>query len=109
MKTGIGAVVAAIVASACCLGPVVLTSIGAGALVASAVNLEAYRPLFLGLTAVFLTIGFYKAYQPARGEACAPGGSCAPSTKRAPKILLWATAVLAVLAATFPYYGRFLI
>ena len=109
MKSGIGAVVAALVATACCLGPVVLTSIGAGALVASAVNLDPYRPLFLALAAVFLARGFYQAYRPARGEVCAPGGSCAPSTKGASKRLLWVTAVLAVLAATFPYYGRLLI
>ncbi len=79
------------------------------AMVASAVNLDSYRPLFLALTAVFLGRGFYKAYRPGRGEACAPGGSCAPLTKGASKMLLWVTAVLAVLAATFPYYGRFLI
>ncbi len=109
MTSGIGAVVAASVASACCLGPVALTSIGAGALVSSAVNLDPYRPLFLGVTGALLAVSFYTTYRPARGKACASGGSCAPSTKRASKILLWVTAVLAVLAATFPYYGTFLV
>lgn len=109
MKAGIGAAVAAILASACCLGPVALTSIGAGALVASAVNLELYRPGFLGLTAVFLAIGFYTTYRPGRGEGCAPCGSCVPSAKRASRMLLWVAAVVAALAATFPYYGTFLL
>lgn len=109
MKAGIGAAVAAILASACCLGPVVLTSIGAGTLVASAVSLHPYQPLFLGLTAMFLAIGFYTAYRPGRGAACAPGGSCVPSAKRASKMLLWVATVVAALAATFPYYGTFLL
>lgn len=47
MKTIVGSEITAVAASACCLGPVVLSAIGAGALGAAAVKLEALRPLFL--------------------------------------------------------------
>lgn len=63
MKTVIGSVVAATVASACCLGPVVFSVVGVGALGAAAVRLEPLRPLFMGLTAVLLAGAFYVTYR----------------------------------------------
>ena len=44
MKAAIGGMGAALVASACCIGPVAFSLIGVGALGASAVKLEPYRP-----------------------------------------------------------------
>lgn len=108
MKTVIGSVVAAVVASACCLGPVLLSALGAGALGAAAVGLEPYRPLLLGLTLVLLGGAFYVTYR-STGEVCAADGSCAPSSKRTAKIVLWVAAVLVVLLATFPYYVGWLV
>ncbi|MBI2835807.1 MAG: mercury transporter MerT [Acidobacteria bacterium] len=108
MKVVVGSVVAAVAASACCLGPVLLTMIGAGALGAAATSLERYRPVLLGLTVALLASAFVVTYRPGR-EVCAADGTCAPSTTRRAKIVLWAATVLVVLLATFPYYVNWLL
>src|SRR5260221_5712842 len=69
----VGSVLGAILASACCLGPLILGAIGAGSLGAAA-TLAPYRPWFLVLTAGLLGVGFYLAYRPVRQEACGPDG-----------------------------------
>lgn len=43
MKAAVGGIAAAVVASACCIGPVAFSVIGVGAFGASAVRLEPYR------------------------------------------------------------------
>ncbi len=58
MRSPIGAVLAAVAASACCLGPVVFTAVGSGALAAASTKLTAVRPVFLALTVVLLGAGF---------------------------------------------------
>lgn len=108
MKTAIGVIGAAVAASACCIGPVVFSLLGAGALGASAVKLEAYRPWFLGLTLVMVGAAFYGAYRPAANENCAADGACMPGSKRAAKIMVWIAAALAVLLVAFPYYIGYL-
>ncbi len=47
MKTAVIAVLAAAVASACCIGPVVFVILGAGAFGGSLAVLEPYRPMLL--------------------------------------------------------------
>ena len=55
------AVVATVAASACCLGPLVLLGLGiSGAWISRLTALEPYRPLFIGLTLVFLGYAFYR-------------------------------------------------
>jgi mercuric ion transport protein len=108
MKAAIGVIGAAVAASACCIGPVVFSLLGAGALGASAVKLEAYRPWFLGLTLVLVGAAFYSAYRPAANESCAADGTCAPGPKRAARIMVWIAAALAVLLIAFPYYIGYL-
>jgi mercuric ion transport protein len=101
-------VLTAAAASACCLGPVVLSAFGAGAPGAAASRWEPYRPFFIGLTLLLLGAGFGFAHRPS-GEACAPDGTCAPPSKRAMKIVWWIAAVLAVLLLAFPYYLGWLV
>jgi mercuric ion transport protein len=108
MKTAIGAIGAAVAASACCIGPVVFSLLGAGALSAFAVKLEVYRPWFLGLTLVLVGAAFYSAYRPAANERCAADRTCTPDSKRAAKIMVWIAAALAVLLIAFPYYIGYL-
>lgn len=107
MKTVVGSVVAAVAASACCLGPVLLSVVGAGALGAAATSLERYRPVLLVLTAVLLGSAFVVTYRP--GRASCADGACAPSSKRTAKTVLWVVAALVVLLATFPYYVNWLL
>ncbi len=80
MKTALGVIGSAVATSACCIGPVVFSLVGAGALGASAVKLEAYRPWFLGLTLVLLSVAFFSAYRPAASASCAADGTCTPGS-----------------------------
>ena len=76
-----GSVFAAIVASFCCILPIVFALTGFSILSASALS-DVWRPYLLGLTFGLLGLGFYFAYMP-RKEQCAPGSACAmPVTKR---------------------------
>lgn len=107
MKAIIGSVTAAVAASACCIGPVLLSGIGAGALGAASTRLVAYRPWFLALTVVLLGTAFVATYH--RQPAVCSDGTCAPSSRRTAKIVLWLAVVLVGLLATFPYYVNWLI
>lgn len=101
-----GGVVAAIVASVCCLGPLVLVTIGiSGAWISNLSALEPYRPVFIGVALVFMGLAyrqiFIKVWQP---EDCAPGTLCSlPETNRVYKVIFWGVLVLVLLALVFPY------
>jgi mercuric ion transport protein len=67
---------AAILASACCLGPLVLVTIGvSGAWIANLSLLEPYRPIFIGVALVALFFAGRRIFRPV--EACKPGEVCA--------------------------------
>lgn len=107
MKMIVGSVVAAMAGSVCCIGPVVAAAIGAGALGAASTQFEPYRPWFLGLTAILLGAAFATTYR-RQGPQCADG-SCAPSSRRTAKIVLWIAVVIIGLLAAFPYYVEWLV
>lgn len=109
MKTQAGAVVAAVGASACCLGPVLFSLLGAGALGAAAVRLEPFRPIFMALTGALLAAGFYVTYRRPAEIACGPEGSCPPASSRNARIMLWVWTGVVILLVTFPYYVEWLI
>ncbi|MBI5711727.1 MAG: mercuric transport protein [Candidatus Eisenbacteria bacterium] len=78
-----GSLVTGLLASACCIGPLLLGAVGLGSL-GFAAALAPLRPWFLGLTVALLATGFWLAYRPQRGEACAADGACArPPGRRA--------------------------
>ncbi|HEY9099419.1 MAG TPA: mercuric ion transporter MerT [Thiobacillus sp.] len=100
----IGGVIAAIAASLCCVGPLVLVMLGiGGAWVGNLAVLEPYRPYFLGAAIIALFFAWKKIYHdPA--AASTPGSLCAmPQTNRIYKVLFWIVVVLVVLAVVFPY------
>ena len=101
----VGSLLAGLLASACCLGPLVLGVLGLSSLGLGAA-LAPLRPWFLGLTATFLAIGFYFAYRPRRVEACAPGEACAkPVSRRNQRVGLWVVTAAAALLASYPSWG----
>ena len=94
----VGAVVAALAASACCLVPAVLAIVGvSGAGVAS--TLAPYRPLFLALTAVAIAAGFWFAYRRMPADECGCG---TPRSRRRTRIGVWLSALLALGFAGYP-------
>lgn len=96
-----GALLAALAASSCCLGPLVLAALGVGG--AGALGaLSAYRPYILIVTAALLGGGFYLTYRRPRsvdGDAC---GCERPRASRAGRVGLWIATVLVVLFASAP-------
>ncbi|MHB1142331.1 MAG: mercuric ion transporter MerT [Sulfuricaulis sp.] len=98
---------AAILASTCCLGPLVLVSLGlGGAWVSNLTALEPFRPWFLGAALVALFFAWRRIFRPA--VACKPGEVCAvPATRRAYKITFWAVAALVAVGIGFPYMAPF--
>lgn len=100
----IGVILGALGASICCIGPLILLALGAGgAYVGNLTALEAYRPYFMGVTAIFLGLAFYRVYRKPK-EECAPGSLCAkPRAHRLNKISLWSATLLAVALLSFPY------
>ena len=60
--TSLGSVLSALLASLCCIGPVVFALIGAGSLGFAAV-FEPYRLYLLALTVLFLGTAFYFTYR----------------------------------------------
>src|SRR5260370_29712699 len=94
---------AAVLAAACCLGPLVLVSIGlGGAWLANLQLLEPYRPIFLGGALVALFFAWRRIYRPV--AACKPGEVCAlPKAKRVYKAIFWIVAPLVLVALIFPY------
>ncbi|MEJ7932600.1 MAG: mercuric transporter MerT family protein [Roseateles asaccharophilus] len=96
---------AAVGASACCAGPLVLVLLGiGGGLGSRLVALERYQPYFIAATLAFLGFAFYRLYvQPAR---CAPGDACAiPATRKRQKAIFWVVSVLAVGLMSSPLYA----
>jgi mercuric ion transport protein len=103
VKTLIGSVIAAAAASICCLGPIVLSVAGAGALGAAATGLEPLRPILLAASMTLLGLAFHFTYRSANA-GCEADGTCAPSSRRATKMTLWVATLIIVLLAAFPYY-----
>lgn len=99
----IGGAAAAVAASLCCIGPLVLVMLGiGGAWAANLSLLEPYRPLLLGVAVVFLVLAWRKIY----AASCMPGTLCAlPQTNRVYKVLFWLVAALICLALLFPYFA----
>jgi mercuric ion transport protein len=101
-----GSVVSGILASACCMGPLLLAFLGiSGAALARV--LEPFRPYLLVVTYALLGGAFYVTYRPPAG-ACGPGQACnMPRTNRLGKAMLWIAAIVVVLTTSFPWYSQY--
>jgi len=95
--------VAALLASACCLGPLVLLAIGvSGAWIGNLAALEPYRPVFIVVAAAALVVAGRRIWRPQ--HACAPGEVCAvPQVRRVQKVLFGVVVALALIALVYPY------
>jgi len=94
----IAAITAAIAASVCCIGPLLLVGLGvSGAWISNLTIFEPYRPIFITLTFLFLGFAFYKVYRKPKTENCEPGSYCAnPKTDKINKAVLWSITILIV-------------
>lgn len=94
---------AAVLASSCCLGPLVLVTLGfSGAWIGNLTVLEPYRPVFIGAALVALFFAYRSIFRPA--QACKPDEVCAvPQVRTAYKVIFWIAAALVLVALAFPY------
>ena len=89
--------------SLCCVVPFVFAFLGvSGTWLSSLTVLEPYRLVFVGLTLVFLGMGFWRLYRPA--SMCPPGETCAaPAVRRRQRILFWLMALPMLALLAFPW------
>ena len=99
--------VAAILASTCCLGPLILISLGfSGAWIGHLTLLEPYRPFFIVAAVLALFFAGRQIFRPA--HPCNPGEVCAlPRARGVYKSLFWSCAILVLVALVYPYVARF--
>ena len=98
-----GAVLCCIASCLCCVVPFVFALLGVGGTWLSSLTvLEPYRPIFVGLTLVFLGVGAWRLYRPA--SMCPPGETCAvPSVRRRQRIIFWLMAIPMLALLAFPW------
>jgi len=97
-----GAVLTAIGASLCCIGPILTLLFGVGAFGAATIFASA-RPYLLVAAVLALAFGFYQLYL--RREDCAPGEACPTTpTSRVARLTLWTASVAVLIFALTPYY-----
>jgi mercuric ion transport protein len=99
----VAGILAAVGASVCCVGPLVLLALGvSGAWIGSLTALEPYRPLFIGLTLLFLGLAFHRLYFARR--ACTAGSACAnPRTPKHQRLAFWIVTVLVLGLISIPW------
>ncbi len=108
----IGGIIAAFLASLCCIGPVLFAALGGGVgatgmLASTAGFLKAfvpYRPFFIVVALVTIGAGFYLVYRKPKA-ACTPESSCADSrTGSKSVVFLWLATLLTLFFVLSPYW-----
>ena len=94
---------AALLASTCCLGPLVLVALGfSGAWIGNLTVLEPYRPIFIGAALLAMFFAYRHIFRPA--QDCKPEEVCAiPQVRSTYKIIFWAVVALVLVVLGFPY------
>jgi len=99
-----GAVVAAVGASVCCLGPLLLLALGvSGAWIGSLTAMQRYRSYWMAAALVFLGLAFFRVYRKPKEVACTPGSACSSVAGRRNKVLLWIVTALVLGLLALPY------
>jgi mercuric ion transport protein len=101
-----GSVVGGVLASACCIAPVVVAVLGVSG-AGFAHKFEPLRPFLLALTYALLAGAFYLTYRPAV-IACGPGDGCERPRRNLAKLMVWIASVVVILATAFPWYAEYL-
>ena len=101
-----GGLLGAVLASACCIGPLVLLTLGvSGAWIGNLTALEPYKPAFAAIALICVGLGFRQVYF-AASPACAEGSYCAkPGSALVAKTVLWAATVLVALALSINWWA----
>ena len=101
-----GGVIGAIIASACCVIPLLLVTVGvSGAWISNLTALEPFKPYVAAVALSLIGFGFWQVYfQPK--PACIDGSHCAkPQSLLITKFALWIGAILVLLAITINWWA----
>ena len=109
----VGGLSTAVLASVCCIVPLVFAALGVGVgatgffagTAGFLKGLLPYRPAFIGLTILLLGISFYLAYGKPQSVVCEPGEACAPGTgSGVSRAWFWIMAADAMVLILAPYW-----
>ena len=102
----IGAILAAVGASACCVGPFLFLSLGmGGAWLSSLTAMEPIRPFFIILTLVFMVLGYRKLYL--TPTCCEDDTRCVSDAQRKQRLIFWLVSAFILLLLAFPWLMAF--
>jgi len=107
----VGGVLAGIGASACCIGPLLLLSLGiSGAWIGNLTSLEPYRPIFIVLTVICLGLAFRKLYlvpqtcsQTCSQTCNSEAGCTADRTRKFQRLIFWIVVPLLACLVASPW------
>jgi len=101
-------VIGALVASSCCIGPIVLLLLGvSGAWISNLTALEPYKLAFALVSIGFIGLGFRQVYfRPA--PACAVGGCARPRSAVVTKTALYGATALVLASPTWDLWAPLL-
>jgi mercuric ion transport protein len=96
-------IIAAIGASVCCVGPLLLLALGiGGAWIGNLTALEPYRPIFIGLTLLFLGLTYRQLYLVP--QPCMAGATCPdPRARKRQRLIFWLVGVLLLGLLAVPW------
>jgi len=105
-----GGLLGALVASSCCLLPLVLFGLGvSGAWIGNLTQLAPYQPFFIAATIACLGYGYWLVYRSSK-VACADGEACArPLSNRLVQLGLIVATVLVIAAIGFDFLAPLLL
>lgn len=103
----LGIVLSGILASLCCIGPLLLVSLGlSGAWIGNLSTLAPYRPIFIVFSLLLLVFAFWDTYRMKGGESCMPGSICAnPGGNKMRKLLVWILALVTLTLLALPFFA----
>lgn len=101
-----GGVLGALMASACCIVPLVLVTLGiSGAWIGNLTALEPYKPYVAAVTLSLIGLGFWHVYFRQK-PVCAEDSYCArPQSSLVTKSALWIGAIVTLLAITIDWWA----
>lgn len=96
-------VLTAIAASACCVGPLLLLSVGiGGAWIGNLTALEPYRPFFIGVSVLLVVLAFRQVYF--SNSRCSPSQACTTTgAGKKIRLVFWLAVVLVLGSIATPW------
>lgn len=103
------ATLTAIGASACCIGPLLLLSLGvSGAWISNLTAMEPYSPYFTAITVFILGLVFRQLYFVPSN--CDEGTLCEnPQVLKNQRVIFWLVTVVLMAMVSFPYYAEYIL